>query len=159
MEWCRSLNRTRSEGGRMKRPDRGAKSYVEGVASSSTSVPRGRKDKRARKKQPRQDESYTYPMLMGGAFSPATREKHLIRSLSQSALLCLHPVIPEISRSLLPLSNHITRPIPGSPCSLPSLTKRHLPEFSSESLSIRSFANSNLFRSARLPTQSPSSPS
>ena len=43
MEWCCSLDRRTSEGGEMKRPDRGAKSCVGGVASSSS--PRGRKDR------------------------------------------------------------------------------------------------------------------
>ena len=107
----------------MKRPDRGAKGYVGGVASSR--VPRGRKRQRARKKQPRQDESYTYPMLMGGRSVPATREKHLIRSLSRHALLLPSPCHSWISRSLFPPSNHTSRRVPGSPCSLPSLTKRH----------------------------------
>jgi len=59
--------------------------------------PRGGKTERARKKQPRR-ERYTYPMVIMGAAlgtvygrvsfsSQATREKHLIRSLSRHALL------------------------------------------------------------------------
>ena len=50
---------------------------------------------------------------------PATREKHLIRSLSQQTC----PFLQIRSPSLPP--NHISRLIPGSPCSLPPLTKRH----------------------------------
>jgi len=84
-----------------------------------------KKRQRARKKQPRQDESYTYPMLMPGAFS-ASHEREAPDSFpfaTCASLACnCHT---QIARSLFPLSNHISRPIPGSPCSLPSLTKRH----------------------------------
>jgi hypothetical protein len=109
----------------MKRPDRGAKSYVEGVASSSTSVPRGRKDRGQGRSSRDRTRAIHIRCLWAGRSVPATREKHLIRSLSQSALLLPAPCHSQISRSLFPASNHISRPIPGSPCSLPSLTKRH----------------------------------
>jgi hypothetical protein len=59
----------------------------------------------------------------GRAFSPATREKHLIRSLSRHALLLPAPCHSWIFRSGFPPSNHISRPIPGSPCSLPVADK------------------------------------
>jgi hypothetical protein len=54
----------------MKRPDRGAKSYVEGVASSSTSVPSGRKDRgQGRSSRDRTKELYISECLWAGAFS------------------------------------------------------------------------------------------
>ena len=47
-------------------------------------------------------------MLMGGGvLQPATREKHLIRSLSRHALLLPAPVILDLDLSLPCLQSHI----------------------------------------------------
>src|ERR1700755_1067190 len=109
MEWCRSLDRTTSEGGRMRRPDRGAKSYVEGVASSSTSVPRGRKDRGQGRSSRDRTRAIHIRCLWAGAFSasheregpdsfPFARCASLACTLSYSdlqiSLPCLQSHIP-----------------------------------------------------------------
>ncbi len=85
----------------MKRPDRGAKSYVGGVSSSS--APRGRKDRG-----------------QGRSSRVGTRAIHIRLRFS-----CLHLSFLDLSIHPPFSPNHTPRPRPGSPCSLPSLTKRH----------------------------------
>jgi hypothetical protein len=80
MEWCRRLGRTRSEGGRMKRPDRGAKSCVEGVALA---YPVGEKTEGKEEAAETGRELYISDAFGRARSVPATREKHLIRSLSR----------------------------------------------------------------------------
>ena len=140
MEWCCSLDRTRSEGGRMKRPDL---SCVEGVASSSTSVPRGRKDRGQGRSSRDRTRAIHIRCLWAGALS-ASHEREAPDSFpfAKMRFSCLHPVIPRSTNLNHPYSNHISRPIPGSPRSLPVADKTSFPfpfwNFSKESLSIRS---------------------
>ena len=56
---------------------------------------------------------------------PATREKHLIRSLSRNALLLPAPVIPRSTNLIhpAPITSCAPSPVPRAP--FPSLTKRH----------------------------------
>jgi hypothetical protein len=90
----------------MKRPDRGAKSYVGGVASSS--VPRGRKDRGQGRSSRDRTRAIHIRCLWAGVQVPATREKHLIRSLfATCASLACTLSFPDLKISLLLLQSRI----------------------------------------------------
>jgi hypothetical protein len=161
MEWCCSLDRRTSEGVRMKRPDRGAEGYDGGVASSSAL--NGRKV-RGQGRSSRDGRRAIHIRRRSLCPVPATREKHLIRSLSRHALLLPASCHSQIFRSLSPSLQSHSPPDPRLSRSLPSLTKRHSPfpfqNSLQKSLSIRSlFKFKFISFSARLSAQSPSSPS
>lgn len=155
MEWCCSLDRTTNEGV-MKRPDRGAKSYVGGVASSR--VPKGRKDRGQGRSSRDRTRAIHIRMLMGGRSVPATTEKHLIRSLFAT---CASLAIFEIrDRSSLP---PITYPPRSRVSVFPSVADKTSFAFPFQNFSSESPPSDPLqiqiYFLQRLSTQSPSSPS
>src|SRR6266702_293578 len=93
MEWCCSLDRRTNEGGKMRRPDRGAKSCVGGVASSSAH-PRGEKTEGKEEAAETGRELYISD-AHGVHRARATREKHLIRSLSRILQIRSHFPTPQ----------------------------------------------------------------